>query len=369
MKAITAAVIHSPLKPFVLETLHIDEPRADEVLVRVVATGICHTDLVFRAAGVPTAPVVLGHEGAGVVERVGSAVTKVKPGDHVVLTYASCGECPNCRRARESYCTKFVELNLSGTRADRSTALSTQHGEPVQGSFFGQSSFANYAMAKQRNVVKVPEDVPLELLGPLGCGIQTGAGTVMNVLKPAAGSSIAIFGAGTVGLAAVMAARIVGCTRIIAIDIKSERLDLARELGATDCIDGRQTDAVAAIRALTGDGVQFSLECTGSPMILRQAVEALRPTGECGYVGTPAPGVQVELDMRTLLMGRTLRGVIEGDSIPDLFIPELIQLWRQGRFPFERLYSFFDLAQINQAIEAAESGEVLKPILRMPHPA
>lgn len=368
MKTITAAVARGPSQFFSLETLRIDEPRPDEVLVRVVATGICHTDLVFHSAGVPAAPAVLGHEGAGVVERVGSAVRKVKPGDHVVLTYASCGGCPNCQRARQSYCASFIALNLTGLRTpDCSSPLSTLDGQRVHGAFFGQSSFANYAMASERNVVKVPEDVPLEILGPLGCGIQTGAGTVLNVLKATPGSRIAVLGAGTVGLSAVMAAKVVGCSEIIAIDINTERLALARELGATHCIDGSQVDAVLAVRELTGDGVQYSVECTGSANVLRQAVEMLRPTGECGFVGASAPGAKVELDMRTLLMGRTLRGVIEGDSIPDLFIPELISLWRQGRFPFDRLCSFYELADINQAIEDTHNGAVIKPILRMPH--
>jgi aryl-alcohol dehydrogenase len=369
MTIITAAVAHGPSKPFSLEQLRIADPAPDEVLVKIVATGICHTDLVFRAAGMPLAPAVLGHEGAGVVEQVGSAVTKVRPGDHVVLSYASCGSCGNCHDTRQSYCSHFIPLNLSGVRvADNSTTLSTLEGTPVRGSFFGQSSFANYALASQRNVVKVAADVPLELLGPLGCGIQTGAGTVMNVLRPDTKHSVAVFGAGTVGIAAVMAAHVIGCERIIVVDIKPERLELARELGATDCVNGSEVDVVEHIRKLTGEGVQFSMECTGSPVVLRQAVEVLRATGECALVGTSAPGANVELDMRHLLMGRKVRGVIEGDSIPDTFIPELIELWREGRFPFERLYRFYELAEINEAVEAAESGDVLKPILRMPEP-
>lgn len=366
MKIVTAAVAQGQTFPFTFQELELADPLPDEVVVRVVATGICHTDLAFRAVGIPLPPAVLGHEGAGIVERVGLAVTKVTAGDHVVLTYGSCGSCANCEQDRQSYCSQFQALNLLGQRPENGGAtLRYPGGETVRGSFFGQSSFATYALAQQRNVVKVPTSVPLELLGPLGCGIQSGAGTVMNVLKPAAGSSIAIFGAGAVGMAAMMAAKVEGCHPIIVIDRNAERLKLALELGATECMLAGDKDVVSSIREITGDGVQFSVECTGSADVLRQAVECLRQTGECALVGLSAPGVKVELDMRMLLMGRSVRGVIEGDSPADTFIPKLIDLWEQGLFPFDRLYSFFDFTEINEAVTAVESGQVVKAVLRI----
>ncbi len=213
--------------------------------------------------------------------------------------------------------------------------------------------------------MKIDKSVPLDLMGPLGCGISTGAGTVINALHPPAGSSIAVFGAGSVGMAAIMAARVVGCTTIIAVDLNQSRLKLALELGATHTINASTQDAVAAVQALTGGlGAQFSVECTGVPKVFRQAVEALRVTGTCGLIGAAPLGTDVSFDMNNILFGRTIKGVVEGDSNADIFIPQLIELWKQGRFPFDKLIKFYDLKDINQACAASEDGSVLKPVLR-----
>lgn len=360
-----AAVVREKGGAFSIERIRLEPPRDHEVLVRIAGVGLCHTDLVVRDQYFPTPlPAVLGHEGAGVVELVGAAVTKVAPGDHVVLSYASCGTCANCQRGLYGYCPDLYARNFSGARPDGSSPCCDAGGERVSAYFFAQSSFATHAIATERNVVKIPNDVPVELMGPLGCGIQTGAGAVLNALRPEAGSSIAIFGAGSVGLAAVMAARVAGCATIIAVDLNKERLILAQELGATHTIEAADTDVIEAIRALTGgEGVQYSLECTGLPPVARQAVDALRLTGICGIVGVSPLGTEVTLDMNGLLFGRTVRGIIEGDSIPDIFIPRLIELWRQGRFPFDKLVRFFPLAEIEEAAHASEGGSVLKAIL------
>lgn len=364
MRSISAAVVREKGGPFRIETVTIEAPRDDEVLVRIAGVGMCHTDLVVRDQYFPTPlPAILGHEGAGVVETVGKAVTKVAPGDHVVLTVASCGTCPNCLQGRGGYCIDLYGRNFSGARPDGSSPCCDAHGERVSAYFFAQSSFASHALAGERNVVKIRDDVPLELMGPLGCGIQTGAGAVINALKPEAGTSIAIFGAGSVGLSAIMAAQVVGCTRIIAVDLNPERLTLATELGATDVLRADGGDVVAAIQALTGDGVQYSLECTGLPQVVRQAVDCLRLTGICGVIGVSPLGTEFSLDMNGILFGRTVRGIIEGDSVPDIFIPQLIELWRQGRFPFDRLVRFFPLSEIDKASAASDNGSVLKAIL------
>lgn len=365
MPSINAAVVRHKGGPFQLECIEIDEPRDDEVLVRIAGVGMCHTDLVVRDQYFPTPlPAVLGHEGAGIVERVGGNVTKVAAGDHVVLTVASCGKCANCLQGRNGYCIDLYGRNFSGARPDGSCPCRDRAGERVSGYFFAQSSFGELALAGERNVVKIRKDVPLKLMGPLGCGIQTGAGAVINALKPGAGSSIAVFGAGSVGLAAVMAARVVGCATIIAVDLNAQRLELARELGATDVLHAAAGDTVAAIRALTGgEGVQYSLECTGLAKVVRQAVDALRLTGICGTIGVAPLGTEITLDMNAILFGRTVRGIIEGDSVPELFIPQLIELWRQGRFPFDRLVEYFPLSEIETAAAASERGEVLKAIL------
>jgi aryl-alcohol dehydrogenase len=309
-------------------------------------------------------PAVLGHEGAGVVVQVGAAVTKVVPGDHVVLTYASCGVCANCQKGLYGYCPDLYGRNFSGARPDGTSPCCSAHGGKLSGYFFGQSSFGEFAIATERNVVKVRRDVPIEIMGPLGCGIQTGAGAVMNALKSGAGSSIAVFGAGSVGLAAVMAARVVGCTTIIAVDLNAERLALARELGATHTFDAADGDPVEKIKSLcAGEGVQYSLECTGIPKVVRQAVDCLRLTGTCGVIGVAPLGAEVALDLNSILFGRNIRGIIEGDSIPDIFIPQLVDLWHQGRFPFDRLIRKYPLAKINEAVHASERGDVLKAIV------
>lgn len=363
---ITAAVARSAGQPFSLESAEIDQPTGEEVLVRIVGVGLCHTDLVARDQAIPyPLPAVLGHEGSGVVERIGPKVSKVVPGDHVVLTFASCGQCEPCQSMRPAYCKEFGLRNFTGIRAGGGQTLRGRDGQHLCGCFFGQSSFASHAIASQCNIVKIPDDVPLDIMGPLGCGIQTGAGAVLNALQPPVGSSIAIFGAGSVGMAAVLAARVAGCTRIIAVDLQQSRLDFARELGATDVIDAAEVDPVAAIRALTGgEGVAFSVECTGVPGVVRQAVDCIRVTGTCGLVGTAPMGAETVLDINSLVLGRMIRGVVEGDSVPDQFIPQLIELWREGRFPFDRLITFYSLNDINIAVEDIEHGRVIKPVLR-----
>ncbi len=363
MTDILAAVMSEAEGKFAVLPLILDDPQPHEVLVRLAGVGICHTDLAVRDRYYPVPlPLVMGHEGSGIVERVGAQVTKVAPGDAVVLTFMSCGVCKNCRNGDPGYCDAIYPCNFNGARADGSHTLH-DHGSPVHGCFFGQSSFATYALASERNVVKVPGDLPLHLLGPLGCGVQTGAGSVMNALKPQAGSSIAIFGAGSVGLSAVMAARIVGCSRIIAVDINPGRLELAVELGATHTIDPTTLDAVPKIHEITGGGADFSLDTTALPLVARQAVEALNVRGECGLVGAARLGTELVLDMNSIFFGRSVRGIIEGEGVPDIFIPQLLELYRQGRFPFDRLIKEYPLAEINQAVADTEAGLVVKPVL------
>jgi aryl-alcohol dehydrogenase len=362
---INAAVTECCGAPWELREVDLDEPRADEVLVRIVATGLCHTDASVREQYLPVPlPAVLGHEGAGVVERVGPGVTELKPGDHVVLCMTSCGKCSNCLRGMPMYCALSMPLNFAGRRLDGS-ATHSRNGMPITGGFFGQSSFATYALASERNAVKVPKDVPLELLGPLGCGINTGAGTVINTLRPPVGSSIAVFGAGAVGLAAVMAARVVGCTTIIAIDVHPHRIELAKELGATHVIDAGSTrDVVASVRAI-GGGVQFTVDTTAVVGVAQQAAECLLPLGRCALVGVYPPGTELKLKLDSIFFGQTIGGVIEGDSVPQVFIPQLIELWRQGRFPFERLIQFYRFEDINLAAADSATGRTLKPVLRI----
>ena len=366
---IEAAVLRQQGGPFRIETVDLDTPRPDEILVRNIAVGICHTDLVIRDQGIPVPlPVVLGHEGSGIVERVGAAVTKVKPGDKVVMTYHSCGHCPSCYDGAPAYCANLVPNNFSGRRADGSATVH-QDGIAFSANFFQQSSFASHSLATERNTVKVDQQLPLDtlaLFGPLGCGIQTGAGAVLNSLRPRAGSTLAVFGVGSVGLSAIMAARLAGCAVIVAVDLNEERLELAKSLGATHTVNARAVDAVDFIRAATGGaGADFSLEMTASPKVLRQAVECLHTRGVCGLIGLPPAGTEVALDMASILFGRTLKGIIEGDSVPEIFINRMITLYQQDRFPIDRIMRHYRFDQINTAVDDTEDGLAIKAVLRI----
>jgi aryl-alcohol dehydrogenase len=361
----TAAVSREAAQLPSLETLDLEPPRSGEVLVRIVASGICHTDLgahVGRGAGTPK-PVVLGHEGAGVVEQIGDGVTTLAPGDHVVLSGSSCGQCRSCRRNLPSYCVEGLRRNFGGQRIDGSSAFS-QNGERIHGHFFGQSSFSQYCIAGERTAIKVPQDIPLEILGPLGCGIITGTGAVINSFKVGAGDSIAVFGAGGVGLSAVMAARLVGATRIIAVDVVPERLSLARELGATDVINPKDGDAAKIIREITGYGVNYSFNTTLAPEVFTQALECLAMQGVAGFVSAPR-GEWKPAMFPMLAGGRKLQGILGGDAAPQIFIPMLIDYYRQGRLPYDRLIRFYPFEKIADAFRDMEHGQTIKPVLRI----
>jgi aryl-alcohol dehydrogenase len=364
---IQGAVVREKGGPFIIESLDLEEPRDNEILVRVVATGVCHTDIVAKDGLLPTPfPVVLGHEGAGVVERVGKNVTKVAVGDPVVMTYDTCGSCHACISNAQSYCHAFFPRNFFGKRLDGSDTLADAQKHAVHGNFFGQSSFATHALCHERNIVKVDDDVPLDMLGPLACGVQTGAGAVMNALRVQAGSSFAVFGSGAVGLSAVMAARVVGATTIVAIDLHDERLILAEELGATHTLNPSRDNVREVLASLTDFGVNYALDTTGSANVIRQAVESLAPKGTCGILGASAPGSEIVLDEVGFMgLGRRLMGIVEGESNPDTFIPILINLYKQGRFPFDKMIKFYSLAEINKAVADSLEGHTIKAVVRM----
>jgi aryl-alcohol dehydrogenase len=356
---IQAAVLRKRGGPLKIESLELEGPRDDEVLVRLVASGICHTDIDF-CDGWEEADnaVVLGHEGAGVAEQVGKTVKSVKPGDHVVLSYQSCGHCRQCRSGHPAHCRHLYEANFGFQRLDGSNALQRSG---VRGHFFGQSSFATHSLATERNLVKVSKNLPLKLLSPLGCGLQTGAGTVMNSLKIPDGASLAIFGTGAVGLAAVMAARLAGAKPIIGVDIRPKRLKLALKLGATHVIDNRFQDIAARISDITGHGIDYVVETTGNTEMHHLAIDVLNPHGVVALL-TGETGTD------RLPEGRKTLGIIQGDAVPQIFIPKLIKLYQAGRFPFDRLIKFYDFGDINRAITDAKSGNTIKPVLRISEP-
>lgn len=337
--------------------------REDEVLVRIVAAGVCHTDLIVQRGIFPSpVPLVLGHEGSGVVEQVGSAVLDLAPGDPVGLTFMSCGRCQACLEDRPTRCAQFGALNFSGVRADGTSALTSQ-GASVGGHFFGQSCFARYSVAHRRNVVKAPRDIPLELVGPFGCGIQTGAGAIFNTLRPAAGESCIVFGAGAVGLSAVMAATIIGCDPIVVVEPRASRRSLAVELGATLALDSAAEGLLDQLMAVTGGG-RAVVDTTGMAGVVEMAIACLGHGGRLGLIGLHDAAARASFSIVELLSKvASIHAVLEGDGDPQSFIPYLLGLYREGRFPVDRLVRFYDFEDINQAIADQASGEAIKPVL------
>jgi aryl-alcohol dehydrogenase len=362
---VRAAVAYEGQLELSIEDLELSDPGADDILVRVVGCGLCHTDVKALAGGmgVPK-PAVLGHEGAGVVERVGDHVAGIRVGDHVVLTFDSCGACRACTGGNPAYCAQTTALNFTDGRFGEPGTFA-EGSERIHGHFFGQSSFADYAIAKPRNAVVVRRDAPLEILGALGCGVQTGAGAVMNALQPQPGSSIAIFGVGPVGLSSVLGAVLRGCSQIIAVDVLPQRLEMAKKLGATHTVlAGPDTNPASAIRRNFPGGVNYALDTTGRPEAGQHAIAALAPKGHFGFLTIPADGLQ--LNMYTVfLQGLSIRGIVQGDSVPHTFIPQLIDLFLAGRLPFDRFLSRYDFSDINRAIVDQAAGKVIKPVFSM----
>ena len=361
-----AAVVEAPGAPFTVHEVTLDDLRPGEVLVRMVAAGLCHTDLGVQLGGIPfPLPGILGHEGAGVVTKVGSAVTRVAPGDRVLLTFTSCGRCANCRGGHPAYCATWVPSNLITGQRDDGSHTVHRDGRPIGAHFFGQSSFAQHAVADERSVVKVDPQAPLELLAPLGCGVQTGFGAVWNVLAPRPGSTLAVFGAGAVGLSAVMAAHLLPLAAIVAVDRVPHRLDLALELGATHAIDTETDDLAKALAGITGGrGLDHAVETTAVPGLLRAAVDALGARGSCAVIGAPPAGTEVSFEVQSLLTGKRILGVTLGDGEPETLIPQLVNLHREGRLPLDRMVRHYRLDELDAAAAAMHRGEVIKPVLR-----
>ena len=351
----------------VLEQLALDEPRNDEVLIRITSCGVCGTDrgIIHGLEPTPT-PCVLGHEGAGIVEAVGSDVSLVEPGDRVMIGFPFCGHCRSCRRGDQRYCENGASLAFSGRRMDGSGGMRRQNGEEVGGRFFQQSSWSTRTIALEHQLAKVPEAMNLDLAGPLGCSISTGAGTVLNELRPHPGSSIAIFGVGNVGLAAVMAARLTGATKIIAIDKEPARLALARELGATHSLK-HNAGTAAELKAIVGEHLDFSIEATDGANLVEEAVTALGFRGTCAMVGGAKLTETIKARHGDVLThGKRIIGVMGGGGQTPEFLQSLMELHIQGRFPLEKLVKFYDFKDVNQAINDSDSGLTVKPVLLMP---
>lgn len=352
-----AYVTRSINQEFLLEAVELSEPLEQEILVEIAAAGICHTDESARNGAIPVAmPIVLGHEGAGIVRKVGSAVTDFQVGDHVALSYGYCGKCRPCLSGRPYACERMGPINFAGVHWDGKPRI-FQNQEPI-GSFFSQSSFSFHSIVHQNSAVRIDRDFDLRMAGPLGCGIQTGAGTVLNCFKPEVGSSLAVFGCGAVGMSALMAARIAGCLNVIAVGGNDSSLELAMELGATHAINRKTCgDIPGRIHEITGAGADYAVETSGIPFLLHAALDSLN------YLGKLAPAGSTGGFDRFMLGGKSLIGVTEGYSNPKIFIPQLIDYYRRGRFPVDKLMKFYSFDEINEAFRDSNSGRTIKAVV------
>ena len=358
----TAAVVRTPGGEFSLEQVRLDEVRQHEVLVRVEASGVCHTDMM--AQYIMPLPGVVGHEGAGIVEQVGKAVTEFKPGDRVMMSWPSCGVCPSCLAGRPHLCDDMSALLFTGARPDGSHTVQLD-GQWISSPFFQQSSFAGHAITPANSLIAAPSDVPVHMLAALTCGLMTGASTVINSLKAGPGDQLIVFGAGAVGLSAVMAARIAGVTPIVAVDVNDDRLGLALELGATHSLNVARDEIPARVKEIVPRGVSHAFDTTGMDSSWRIASQCLRMGGTLGVVHVP-PGDTLNFQCTEMIgRGAEMKFILAGSAVPRVFLPQMIDWYRQGRFPYDRLITTFDFADINVAFAESKAGRAIKPVLLM----
>lgn len=364
-----AAVMHKLHEPLVIEDVDVEAPRAGEVLVRLAASGVCRSDLHVLEGESPVAapPMVLGHEGAGVVEAVGSGVEALQAGDHVVIAlYGPCGTCADCRAGDVVNCWSETRThNMYGRMPDGTTRLSLAGRSLAP--MVGSGSLAEQAVVREAQLVKIDREIPLDLACLAGCGVTTGIGAALNIAKVAPGSSVAVIGCGGVGLNVVQGARIAGASRIIACDTQRAKLDLASDLGATDCIEvGEDTAIPAAIRELVPKGVDYAFEVIGLVEVVDQAFEATRVGGTAVMVGAPPPGARVSIDSRTLFADRKLLGCTGGGNVPARDIPRIMQLFQQGSLDLEKLVSQrLSLDCVNEAFDALRQGELARSVIEL----
>ncbi|MCD8012178.1 MAG: NAD(P)-dependent alcohol dehydrogenase [Lachnospiraceae bacterium] len=365
-KLIRAAVTHTPDSPYKIEEVELAEPKNDEVLVKIVACGLCHTDEFGKQIGIRM-PIVLGHEGAGIIEKTGADVKGFEVGDHVVFSFATCGHCRSCVSGQPAYCENFNQINFGGIGADGTTKL-FQDGKELS-MFFGQSSFAQYSTVNARNIVKVDKDVDLSMVAPFGCGIQTGAGAVLNAIKPNVEDSIAVFGCGAVGMSAIMAAKVAGCRQIIAVGGNARSLELAKELGATDVVNRKMLDDNVTIaeaeQEVSHGGVNYAIDTSGNGNMIMNAIKATAYHGTIVVLAPTGKLENLDVGAEILMMTRTIRPCYEGDSVPQIFIPRLVQLYKEGKFPVDKIIEQYAFEDIEQARIDSDSGKVIKAVVVM----
>jgi S-(hydroxymethyl)glutathione dehydrogenase / alcohol dehydrogenase len=356
-----AAMFHGPKQPLIIEDVELDKPQESEVLVRTVASGVCHSDLHFVDGFYPyPAPAVLGHEAAGIVEEVGKGVTYLKPGDHVIACLSVyCGECQECMSGHPNRCS-----NKAATQRDpKDKPRITQKGKPIN-QFLDLSSYCEKMLVHEHALVKINPEIPLDRAALVGCGVTTGVGAALNTAKVAPGSTVAVFGCGGVGLAAIQGARIAGARKIIAVDMFEGKLAMAKRLGATDSVDASNCDPVDEIRKMTGGGVDYSFEAIGLKKAAEQAFNALKAGGTATVIGMIPVGQKVEIDGFMFLTERKLQGSNMGSNRFRIDMPRYLDFYLQGRLKLDEMISKRGkLEDVNEAFRAMKAGEVARTVL------
>ncbi|KAF7187027.1 Aryl-alcohol dehydrogenase [Pseudocercospora fuligena] len=369
-----AWVVPNAKQEFQLQHILLDNPRDDEVVVEMKYSGICHTDIVLQQGGIPILeyPAVLGHEGAGVIKAIGSKVQDetLRVGDFVLLSTNSCQKCRLCKRGYPVECIEGPRLHFSGLRSDgTSSARDSGTGATIRSHCFGQSSFQRLSYVHETCVVRhpCPADDAAKL-APMGCSYQTGAGTIMNILNPQPDNTLIIFGLGAVGMAALMAARALDVAQIIAVDIQDSKLSLAKELGAMHIVNPKDhsDDLVAKLRGLTdGEGCDYAVDCTGVPTIIETMLECLAMRGTAATVGVAPEKADIRIrPLQYLLGSKRYLGCQGGDSVPQEFIPKLVEMNRRGQFPIERIVKVYDYRDLPRALDDLRQGAVVKPVIQ-----
>lgn len=360
MQAAVLRTSSGPLPSLAVEDVDLDKPAGREVLVRTAATGVCHSDLHYlQGKSVMAMPAVLGHEGAGVVEAVGADVTYVQPGDHVIACVSTfCGACEYCLSGMPYRCSGRAATSRPASGASRLS----QNGQAI-GQHGGLGTFAEHMLVHENALVKIREDMPLELAALIGCGVTTGMGAVLNTAKVQAGSTVAVFGAGGIGLSAIQGARIAGARQIIAVDVNDYKLKVAQEFGATDTIDASSTDPVQAIRALTGGGADYTFEAIGLRQTVTQCFESIRVEGTATVIGLMPVGEKLELDGRMFFRGK-FQGSMMGSNRFRIDMPRYIDFYIQGRLRLDEMVTRRGrLGDVHEAFRAMEAGEVVRTVL------
>jgi S-(hydroxymethyl)glutathione dehydrogenase/alcohol dehydrogenase len=362
-----AAILYEAGTPLKLENVKLDEPQVNEVLVKLVASGVCHSDLHFMKGEMYCVmPTVAGHEGAGIVEKVGPGVTSLQPGDHVVLMVSfSCGKCRFCVEGHPTMCVENMPVMAGGVLpVCGSTRLSK--GDQALHHLFGLACFAEYTVVHERSCVKIREDAPLDKVCLLGCGVATGIGAAINTAGVRPGESIVIWGAGGVGLSAIMGAKLAGAGKIIAIARNPKKLALARGFGADHVVNASEEDPVAKVMELTGGGADYAIESAGKTEVMQQAYASIHNGGKCVVAGMAALGTTMTIQSYELLLGKTLTGTVQGDIKAQVDIPRYIDMFMDGKLPFDKLISkTYTLDQVNEAFAALEKGEVIRSVIRI----